>query len=179
MKIQTFSGRLVNPFDLRHTDLSAIDIAESLSKQCRFNGHTKRFYSVAEHCYLASLMIRGDKRLRLAALVHDANEAYLGDWPSPLKLHPIIGPAFLSAERTVQGAINCWLGMPHDIDCMPEIHEVDQRMLATEKRDLLTEPEIPWETPFAPYPDVNLLNEVSPKRARTLWLNRLVELFVG
>lgn len=58
------------------------DIALSLSNKCRFSGHT-RFFSVAEHSL--TVAYRLPKRLRLAGLLHDAAEAYLGDIPSPIK----------------------------------------------------------------------------------------------
>lgn len=64
------------------------DIANSLSKICRFNGHVSHFYSVAQHsvlvCYLFAESEGG--MFSLEALMHDAAEAYLGDVIKPLKV---------------------------------------------------------------------------------------------
>lgn len=85
---QTYSGvkwDLLNP---KAEDVNFIDIAEALGKLCRFNGHTQKFYSVAEHCchaYDVALALHpDDKQLHLAALLHDAHEAYIGDMTTPV-----------------------------------------------------------------------------------------------
>lgn len=44
--IQTYSGERIWPLDPRAEEIHAVDIAHSLSMQCRFNGHTKVFYCV-------------------------------------------------------------------------------------------------------------------------------------
>lgn len=93
-KIRTFTGRLVNPWALQSQDIQIQDIAHSLSQQCRFTGHTARFYSIAEHCLLvASLLARDsqpDKTI-LGGLVHDAAEAYFGDMAGPSKRRTEMG----------------------------------------------------------------------------------------
>ena len=64
------------------------DIAHSLSLQCRFSGHTKLFYSVAEHCLRVARYLfntYGEHKLAMQGLLHDASEAYLLDVPSPVK----------------------------------------------------------------------------------------------
>ncbi len=70
------------------SDIDIRDIAHSLSLQCRFGGHCSKFYSVAEHSILVSmiLMNTGASKLdQMAGLLHDAEEAYLPDIPAPIK----------------------------------------------------------------------------------------------
>lgn len=80
----TCSGKKVYFLDL-HQDMICIeDIAHSLSRICRFNGHSSKFYSIAEHSLMTALMV--EDRLKIYALLHDAGEAYLSDVSRPLKL---------------------------------------------------------------------------------------------
>lgn len=73
-------------FDLLEPDPRMVrieDIAWSLSRQCRFNGNTRFFYSVADHCvYVGNLL---PPEISIYGLLHDAHEAYMGDIPSPIK----------------------------------------------------------------------------------------------
>lgn len=86
--IQTWSGRSVSLLDPTPDQIDLGDIAHSLSQQCRFGGHTKEFYSVAQHCVLVSRIIQKSAlslRIAMQGLLHDAAEAYVIDVPSPLK----------------------------------------------------------------------------------------------
>lgn len=81
--LRTFSGEV---FNLALPDVDRInvsDIAHGLSNLCRFNGHCRDFYSVAEHSVLvASLMPEGKE---MYGLLHDAHETYIGDVITPMK----------------------------------------------------------------------------------------------
>lgn len=79
--IATFTGRLVNPLNLKDSDIDILDIAHSLAMTCRYRGHCTSFYSVAQHSVLVSRMVP----CRLRALLHDAAEAYLCNIPGPEK----------------------------------------------------------------------------------------------
>ena len=81
--ILTFSGQYFDRFDPDPDKIDLIVIAHSLSNQCRFNGHCRQFYSVAEHSYLAAFL--APKDAAAAVLLHDAAEAYMGDLVRPLK----------------------------------------------------------------------------------------------
>src|SRR5688572_25823546 len=86
--MQTFTGRKFWPVDPRSNEIFIEDIAHSLSMMCRFLGHCSKFYSVAEHCVRASWWVadrRGSYLDQLAALLHDAGEAYVVDVPRPIK----------------------------------------------------------------------------------------------
>ena len=65
--------------------LNIRDIAGALSKICRFGGHGRHFYSVAEHCINVAHCTYALKGDPLAGLLHDAQEAYVGDMVTPLK----------------------------------------------------------------------------------------------
>ena len=81
--IRTFTGKYFNPCK-PDADLICIeDIAHALSMQPRFGGHLPVFYSVAQHCIKVAELV--DTDLKLAALLHDASEAYLIDVPRPVK----------------------------------------------------------------------------------------------
>ena len=130
--IQTFSGKQVWPLEPDMESLCIEDIAHALSHQCRFAGHTRKFYSVAEHSVRATYLM--PVGLELWGLLHDASEAYLVDVPRPLKHSP--GMAFYrEAEQRLQSMLYAKWGLtgaaPH------ELAEVDDQLLLTEQRDLL------------------------------------------
>lgn len=89
-KIATFSGRLVNPWSLKLSDIAIEDIAHALSQINRYGGHTRVPYSVAQH----SVILAQEAKLRwgsheaLYLLLHDAEETYLNDVPRPVKHRP-------------------------------------------------------------------------------------------
>jgi uncharacterized protein len=63
--------------------VSIEDIAVSLSRQARFNGHTKFPYWVATHAVDVSRLVAPE--YALPALLHDSAESYMGDMIAPLK----------------------------------------------------------------------------------------------
>ena len=94
----TYSGQALNFAFIKVENVSIEDIAHSLSFQCRFNGHTKRFYSVAEHSLVLCDLVREESGIqnlnrRMAAILHDAAECYLGDITKPAKERLFIGEA--------------------------------------------------------------------------------------
>ena len=52
--MQTYTGRQFWPIDPRANEVHIEDIAHALSMMCRYNGHCRTFYSVAEHSVLVS-----------------------------------------------------------------------------------------------------------------------------
>jgi hypothetical protein len=132
--LQTVSGRWVNPFDPDPEQLDAGDIARALGHLCRFGGHSRVFYSVAQHSVIVSRLVEergGDAADAFAALMHDATEAYLGDMPHPLKHRSALGAAFREAEKDLERAIQARFDIKPDV---PEIKRVDRALLATERR---------------------------------------------
>jgi hypothetical protein len=81
--IRTFTGQSIDLLDPDPSAITIEDIAHGLAQTCRFSGQCPRFYSVAEHAIRVSYMV--PEREGLAALLHDASEAYLSDLVSPVK----------------------------------------------------------------------------------------------
>ena len=134
--LQTVSGRWVNPFDPDPDQLDAGDIARALANQCRFGGHCRSFYSVAQHSVIVSELVEqrgGDVEDAFAALMHDATEAYLGDMPHPIKHRSPLGAAFKEAEGHLESVLAERFNIKPDV---AEIKRVDRALLATERRAL-------------------------------------------
>lgn len=143
---QTYTGRKFYPYDPRPDEVDIVDIAHSLSLQCRFNGHVKEFYSVAQHsihvCRVFSELAKkeglgANKQAHLCALLHDATEAYVGDLIRPIKIDM---PSFKEMEEKVWrsilehfGLLDVWEHFPLE----PLVKRADNILLATERRDLL------------------------------------------
>jgi hypothetical protein len=143
-------------FDLLHADpasISVLDIAAALAKINRFNGHTSRPYSVAEHSlYVCQVMEREhgitNPTALMCGLMHDAHEAYTTDMPSPAKqaIDMLTGGGWRRFEAGVQAqvllrfnlrdAMRVWQGL---------VHRADLVLLATERRDLLPPAGPAWE----------------------------------
>jgi 5'-deoxynucleotidase YfbR-like HD superfamily hydrolase len=132
--LQTVSGRWVNPFDPDPAQIDPGDIARALANQCRFGGHSRTFYSVAQHSVIVSELVEqrgGDVEDVFAALMHDATEAYLGDMPHPLKHRSALGSAFKTAEDQLERVIRRRFAIKPDV---PEVKRADRALLATERR---------------------------------------------
>ncbi len=118
------------------------DIAEALSKICRFNGHTQSFYSVAQHCCLVADILPLNERL--FGLLHDAHEAFLGDVTSPLKMALAkLGAkaAFDDLAAITDQAIYTAAGLefPVPLAIKSRVKSADLLTLATERRDILSD----------------------------------------
>lgn len=128
--ITTVSGKFFDILKPEEYEFDIEEIATALSNLCRYTGHVNRFYSVAEHSVLVSRIVPNN--LRLAALLHDASEAYLGDVSSPLKK---LLPEYKAIERNVQAAIAKRFGLGDDLE-RPEVHEADKRMYWQERQSI-------------------------------------------
>lgn len=127
------NGRKFFPCDPRPGEVFIEDIAHALSHQCRFNGHTDRFYSVAEHCYWCSFQVPAEDALE--ALLHDAAEAYLGDLIRPLKLLPDLGKPYLALEKRLEACIAERFGLRHP---WPEsVKKADEAMVTAEMDQII------------------------------------------
>lgn len=139
--MQTYNGRKFYPDDPRPEDFHIEDIAHALSLICRFNGHCTKFYSVAQHSLIMSQSVFSEEHA-LWALMHDAAEAYIGDLIRPVKRGDV-GVEFINLENLVLSQIAVRFGLPWP---MPEEIQIeDDRILATEARDLMGGQIEPWD----------------------------------
>lgn len=135
--IQLVSGEM---FDFTNPDPKVITIeviAHALANQCRFNGHCREFYSVAQHSCLVSEAVLPE--FAKEALLHDAAEAFMGDMVRPLKA---LLPEYRAYENIVEQVIAEKFGLPFPMS--PVIKVADLVLLATEQRDLLSIGVSPW-----------------------------------
>ena len=130
--ITTFSGIRFWPLLPNPADIRIEDIAHALSNQCRFGGHAREFYSVAEHSVRVSQHCPPEDALW--GLLHDASEAYLCDVPAPLKALPAF-EVYRAAERSLQGTIAVRFGL--STEQPRSVTEADRAVLGIEIRDLL------------------------------------------
>lgn len=167
--ILTASGRHFNYLDPRAADIDILDIAQGLSNECRYAGHTRAFYSVAQHAWLASQIVPGI--CALEALLHDATEAYCKDIPRPLKQ---LLPDYQEIEARVDGAIRSRFNLP--LTMSEDVRRADLILLATERRDLMPADRAPW--PILDGVDAlpRKIVAVQPSRAQAMFIKRFVEL---
>lgn len=173
------SGRVFHPFDLRPEEVDVEDIAHALSNVCRWGGHVKEFYSVAQHSVhvAETLALWGHgPYIQLLGLLHDATEAYMGDIPTPIKR---FWPFFEWREEANFDVICQTLIEPRpSAYVLPTaVHQADRTLLATEKRDLTVQNRThPWTIKTPPLEKT--LHPWSPASARGLFLSNYGDLLL-
>src|SRR6266567_3464428 len=139
-EIETYSGAFVDTHRPDPASINLDDIAQALSQTCRFGGHCKTFYSVAEHAVFVSLRLERKTRdlaIVLAGLHHDDSEAYLGDIPRPMK--PLLGDAYEALSDSMDEAIVEGLGLACSTEALhcKTVKAADTWALYVEARHLL------------------------------------------
>jgi hypothetical protein len=132
--IQIANGHIFHPMDPRPEEVFIEDIAQSLSRSIRYNGHSDEIINVAHHscncAWLADTM-GYNARVQLAMLMHEGGEYIVGDMIRPLKVK---FPDFILIEDDIMAAINTRFNLPiidHKL-----LKFFDNLALAWEKRDL-------------------------------------------
>lgn len=138
--IQTYNGFAFYPETGKVERVVEDDIAHALSNLCRYNGHSRKFYSVAEHAVLVSRIIRerwpDDVEARWAGLHHDDTEAYVGDVTTPLK---VLLPKFMRIEDVVSRDIAVEFNVKWTARTIERVKIADKIALATEARLLFAD----------------------------------------
>lgn len=168
--IQTFTGRQFWPLEPRAEEVVLEDVAHHLANICRFTGACRSFYSVAQHSVLVShLAPPGEDPLW--GLLHDASEAYLIDVARPVKRSAAM-QGYRDAEARMMAVICERFGLPATEPAW--VKDADNRLLATERRDLMAPPPRPWVDGTQPIPQV--IEPLRPVFAEVLFLTRFHEL---
>lgn len=170
--IQTYTGRRFWPMSPLPEDVDIEDIAHALSMLCRYNGHCSRFYSVAEHSALVAQRMsltrlgEDDRELVLAALLHDASEAYLADVPRPVK--PYLS-GYHDYELAVQQAVYAAFGLQDPGVYEPLVKPIDGRILIDEAMALMPVSEDAWHTKLGAPFGIDIIG-LPPHEAKALFL---------
>lgn len=178
-EIVTYTGKIFDILNPKPELVCIEDIAHALANICRYTGHTRQHYSVAEHSVrmAKSKELEGDP---LKRLLHDSAEAYFGDIASPFKKMvyvpdpTIVCGGGFQPIYAVEDEILKAIGEALDVDLRHDDSDVktgDWRMGITEVRDLM--PASPawdiWYDKFTPLKEIIL--PWTPIRAKIEFLS--------
>lgn len=181
----TFTGRRFFPFEPSAEEVDIRDIAHALANVCRFGGHTRDHYSVAQHSVLVSLIVPPE--LALLGLLHDAAEAYVGDMIAPIKLSRRLGDYDHIEDLVWCAIVEAFHLTAHGVDratmAMPrEVKAADMVALVTEARDVMGVRDIGrapgWPSDIEPLGTTHIVS-VSPRAAEAQFITRWNELTGG
>lgn len=139
----TYSGIKFNPIaEDAWERIDIRDIAHASSNICRFNGHGKMFYSLAQHCVLVSYLC--DPEDAFEGLLHDGSEAYLSDVVRPVKETELF-EQYRWLEKKLEADIAKKFGTPFPMS--PSVKEADMEIVVWEAENLFT-PVPEWVTAY-------------------------------
>jgi len=169
--IMTYTGEKFDVFSPKKEQIHLIDIAHSLANQCRFNGHCKQFYSIAEHSVYVSYFADAE------GLMHDAAEAYIGDITRPIKQFIRIKTFLLEQiERNILEKVFEKFRLQWPVS--EDVWEYDTRLCLTEG-NLLGFDTSEWEMSHVKPLCINFLPCYDPEKAKELFLARAQNLGIG
>lgn len=166
--IETYTGKIFHILNPKPDEIDIEDIAHALSNTCRFGGHSKQFYSVAEHSYYISHLVANP----LEGLLHDASEAYITDLPSPVK-HQL--PDYKKIEVKIMKAVCKKFGLAYPMSS--DVKDADIAQLKTEARHLLRTRGASWTGNWKSdrmYGTIPMI--FPPEEAKKLFLSRFKEI---
>jgi uncharacterized protein len=160
-RVPMSSGREIDLLRLDANDVEAHDIAHALAYEAFHAGLTERFYSSAQHAI--EVARRVSPRYRLAALLHRAPAAYMGDMTRIRDLFPELR----YFEERVRRAIHHRFGLPERLspEVLEAVQEAEAKVIAIEEYELFIPPPPEEGAPPLPRPTVTQIRPLSPERA--------------
>lgn len=150
--IETSRG---NKFFIERPVFDIKDVIHALSNQCRYTGHSKLFYSVAEHSVLVANICEkyglGDP---FEGLMHDGAEAYLSDIAAPWKA---LLPDYKKLEQKIEVPMREWLGLKGK-SLSNDVKRADWLALFVEARALIPSRAEDWNAPEGIKSEADLIN---------------------
>lgn len=171
--ILTYTGKKFFPLEPQIEDIDIIDIAHALSNMCRFTGHVREFYSVAQHSVLVGERIWNqtkDYKKLLSGLLHDASEAYICDIARPVK-HSDEFRSYRQIEANLQGLIDFKFHTSADLDC---VKEADNYLLSVEAFHLMPNCK-DWALTIEEPEDFKEFSCWSPQKAKDNFLSAFLD----
>ena len=132
--LETFTGQKFDLLNPENNYYDRRDIIHALAYTCRYGGHCNRYYSVAEHVYIGTFLT-DNRKVQRQFCAHDAPEAFLGDWPTPLKNIPVFNAVYrtLDEKHLEQICTQWFIEQPFE----DEVWDIDQRMFCIEQPQLM------------------------------------------
>ena len=131
MEVCLFRSGWVDVLQLTAADIDLEDIAHGLSLTNRWNGATREAVNVAWHSLVVSaLASETDRAAELHGLMHDAAEAYTGDWTRPYKLH--LGTMLTGIAERIEHACLEAAGVKKPSATSSVVKEADEAVLLLE-----------------------------------------------
>jgi hypothetical protein len=171
VSIETITGR---KFDYTKPTFDAGEIAHALGMQCRFTGHSRQFFSEAEHSVLVSRIIE-DLRLGdpMEGLFCVATRAYLAGIPPSLKS---LLADYQKVENALDRLLRKELALPEEET--PGCLKAGQLALFIEARELMPSKGRDWEPAAVreeawqlPY----MVNRWTPDNATSHFMSRMAD----
>lgn len=137
----TATGETVDLAWLDAERINIAAIAHHLAQLNRFTGACSRPYSVAEHSLLVCEIVERERGIRspamlMAALLHDAHEAYCADVSSPMK--QVLGEVWRHVEHRIAHSVRARFAvLSASAAAREHIEWADLTALATERAQLL------------------------------------------
>lgn len=167
--IQTYTGKRFHILNPSLEQIDILDIAHASSQKPRFAGHLDNRFTIAQHELVMARLVPPEYALE--ALLHDGNESYLPDLPTPIKnLMEAHGFNYREiVEKPMDTIIFSRFGMKYPLT--PEVKHVIKKwdwISVLMERELFARARLPWEN--VPYEKYDI-DPTLKSYDKSIWIN--------